>query len=203
MFVAKILGICGSPRKSATYKSLEIAVEAALQTEGIEAEIVALKGKTIKPCNHCDYCKKEKVLCPIKDSMEELYPKILQADAFIFASPVYCMNITPQMHAFFTRWRPLHHVMSGAVKNKLAAAIAVGGTRNGGQEMTINSIIHVAMTRGLIFIGNEIGNYSGAMIWSKDQGSDGVEADLVGVESLNKLGNRVAEIALILEKGKR
>ncbi|MEW6623366.1 MAG: flavodoxin family protein [Bacillota bacterium] len=201
--MAKILGICGSPRKSSTYRSLEIAIDFALKHENVEAEIIALRGKTVKPCNHCDRCKKEKILCPIKDEMAAIYPKIIEADAFIFASPVYCMNITPQMHAFFTRWRPLHHAMNGIVKNKLAAAIAVGGTRNGGQEMAINAMIHVAMTRGLIFIGNEPGNYSGGMVWSKDQGADGVEADLVGVESLKKLGNRVAEIAIILEKGKK
>jgi len=201
--MAKILGVSGSPRRSATYRSLEIALEAAKQKEGIETEIISLHGKNIKPCYHCDLCKKKKVLCHIEDYMLELYPKLKEADAFIFASPVYAMNITPQLHSLFSRMRPLHEIKGGALRNKLASGIAVGGTRNGGQELTINAIIHACLTRGMIFVGNEPGNYSGAMVWSKDQGAKGVEEDKVGFESIKNLGNRLAEIALIMEAGKK
>ena len=199
--MAKILGISGSPRKSATYHSLKIALQAAQQRDGIETEIIALNGKNIDPCNHCDLCKKKKILCHIEDYMLELYPKLKEADGFIFASPVYAMNITPQLHSFFSRMRPLHEIKGGVLRNKLSCGIAVGGTRNGGQEMTINAITHACLTRGMIIVGNEPGNYSGAMVWSKDKGSTGVEEDEVGLASIKNLGYRFAEIVLIMEAG--
>lgn len=201
--MAKILGISGSPRKSATYRSLELALEAAKQNNSIQTEIISLSGKNLKPCNHCNWCKRENKLCRIEDYMKEMYPKIIEADAFIFASPVYVMNVTPQLHALFTRMRPLMKPKGGILRNKIVSGIAVGGVRNGGQEITINAIAHAAYTRGMIFVGNEPGNYSGAMIWSKDQGAKGVEEDNINVESLQNLGARLAEVVLLFEMGKK
>ncbi len=197
--MVKILGISGSPRKLSTYHALEIALKAAASKEGVETELISLKGKKIEPCHHCNYCKKNDSLCYIDDYMKELYPKLEEADAFIFASPVYVMNITPQLQALFSRLRPIHKIKGGSLRNKLAAGIAVGGTRNGGQEITLSAIIHSCLARGIIFVGNEPGNYSGAMVWSKDQGAKGVDHDVIGYESLKNLGNRLAEVALIMD----
>lgn len=196
--MVKILGISGSPRKASTYHALEIALQAAASKGGVETELISLKGKKIEPCRHCNYCKKNDSLCCIDDYMKELYPKIEEADAFIFASPVYLMNISPHLQALFSRLRPLHKNKGGSLRDKLAAGIAVGGTRNGGQETTLSAIIHSCLAKGIIFIGNKPGNYSGAMLWSKDQGAKGVDHDVIGCESLKNLGNRLAEVALIM-----
>ena len=197
----KLLGVSGSPRKSATRRALQIALEEAERVYGnrIEVEMISLHGKKIAPCNHCNYCKKNDSLCVIDDAMTELYGKISEADSFLFASPVYAMNVTPQLHAFFSRMRPLHKIKGGVLRNKLGAGIAVGGTRNGGQEQTINSIINACLTRGIIYVGGEPGNYSGAMVCSRDNGPAGVEEDEVGMESLKNMGARIAEVTLMFD----
>jgi multimeric flavodoxin WrbA len=194
-----ILGINGSPRKSATYRSLEIALAAAEASAALKTVIVSLHGKTIKPCIHCNHCKNSTPgHCPIKDYMQELYPVLRDADAYLFASPVYVMNVTPQIHAMFSRMRALHN--SGAFRNKPAAAIAVGAGRNGGQELVINAIFHAAITRGMLFVGNEPDGYhhSGGSVWSKDLGAQGVDIDETGLESITLLGKRLAEITCLL-----
>jgi len=197
----KILGVSGSPRKSSTLRALEIALGEAQHRydDRVETELVSLHGKKLAPCNHCNYCKRNDSLCVIDDAMTELYEKIAEADSFLFASPVYAMNITPQMHAFFTRMRPLHKVKGGALRNKLAGGIAVGGTRNGGQEQTINAIINACLTRGMIYVGGEPGDYSGAMVWSKDNGPEGVEQDEEGLDALLCMGARIAEVTLMCD----
>lgn len=199
--MVNILGISGSPRKAATYHCVELALEAATGENSV-IELIALHGKVIKPCVHCDRCLRERILCHKKDFMVELYPKLMWADAIIVGSPVYAMNMTPQLSAFFSRWRPLHHVKRGVMRNKLFAGIAVGGKRNGGQEMTVSAMAHAAFARGLIVIGNEPGFYSGGMVWSRDNGYQGVEEDEIGKDSVIQLGKRVAEIARIMELGR-
>ena len=200
--MAKILGLNGSPRKAATYRSVEIALAAAAEMDGITTEMVSLHNLKIRPCNQCDWCKRNQSLCHYDDDMQALYPKIMEADAFIVGSPVYAMSITPQLQAFISRWRPLFHVTKNAVRNKLSAAIAVGGARNGGQELTVSTISHAMQARGLIVVGNESGYYSGAMVWSKDGGASGAEQDEHGMQGARSLGRRLAEIALIMEAGR-
>ena len=202
----KVLGVSGSPRKSSTYKATEIALEAC-SNEDVETDIISLKEYNIKPCFHCNYCKKndsdKSRICVIDDDMEDLYDKLISYDGFIFASPVYAMNITPQLHSFFTRFRPLHEIKGGVMRNKLAVGIAVGGTRNGGQESTLIAIANACWTRGIIYLGNEPGNYSGAMVWSKDNGEKGVVDDTTGYESLVNIGERIGKLTKIFFEGKK
>ena len=198
-----ILGICGSPRKASTYHALEITLQAAASTGRVTTEMISLYNKVVQPCNQCDGCKKpgRQELCRIKDDMADIYPRLTGADAIIFASPVYSMNMTPQLDALFSRMRPFFQLKGGALRNKLASAIAVGGSRNGGQESTVMAICHACLSRGLIFVGNEPGNYSGAMVWSNDRGAKGVDEDVSGCESLKNLGSRFAEVAGIMKAG--
>ena len=59
---------------------------------------------------------------------------------FVIASSVYVFNASPQLGAFFSRMRPLFHIAKTSLRDKFGVAIAVGGTRNGGQEATGTTI---------------------------------------------------------------
>ncbi len=201
--MAKILGICGSPLKGTTEYVLRTALEAAGELPGIETELMTLRGKKIAPCNACNYCREHKSMCIIKDDMQELFEKFVAADAFIIGSPVYVHTVTPQLMAFFSRMRPIHHVFPGAVRNKFGAAIAVGGTRNGGEEFTVNTIIHLMMTRGLNIVSNEVGGYIGGKVWSQDKKNFTAEDDVIGMKTVTDLARKLAEAALIFEAGKK
>jgi multimeric flavodoxin WrbA len=197
-----ILGIAGSPRHGATEYCIKEAPMAAKEesTGGvhIETEMISLARKKISFCIHCDRCLREKSLCHLKDDMQEFYPLIIKAQGFVIASPVYNMNVSAQLQAFFNRWRPIYHLNPEGVRGKVGGAIAIGGTRNGGQEMAVSAIVHHYLTRGMIVVGPEPGYYSGGMVWSQDRKEEGCLGDQRGMDSVRQVGRRVAEVAKAL-----
>ena len=200
--MAKILGISGSPRKSSTEYALKEALKSIEDKEGIETELMTLRGKKIAPCNGCGYCKKNKTWCCLKDDFQELLDEFITADAYLIGSPVYVYGVTPQLSAFFSRMRPLFHVYPELMRNKLGSAFAVGGTRNGGEEIAVMNIHNMMMARGINIICNEVYGYAGGYIWSKDQGESGVDEDEIGMSGLKKLANKLADMTIIQEYGK-
>ncbi len=98
----KILGIIGSYRKKG---NTDTAVQTVLeQTKqfGAEVEIIYLKDYQIKDCIGCEGCK-DTFKCVIKDDMQKLYPKIIEADAIVIGSPTYFYNVTGVIKNFIDR----------------------------------------------------------------------------------------------------
>lgn len=200
----KIAGLCGSPTKGATEYVLEKALATIEEYEpSIETELITLRGKKIAPCNDCGFCKREKTWCIIKDDMQELFDKLLDADGIIIASPVYVMAATPQLHAFCSRMRPAMHCFPELLRNKFAAAVAVGGSRNGGQETTVSDIINLFASRAINIVSNEVGGYTGGKVWSMDRRAEGAAEDILGMDTVTQLAKKLAEVCLIYDLGKK
>jgi multimeric flavodoxin WrbA len=121
----KVLGISGSPRKegkSGTYKLVKTVVE----NTGCEYEIVSLRGKQISGCIACLGCAKDNV-CKVKDDLEPLREKLVEADAFVIGGPNYFSTLNVLTHAFFERWFQFRHQAGSTMWGKLAVAVGVGG----------------------------------------------------------------------------
>jgi len=200
--MVKIVALSGSPRAGATEYALQEALKTIEEPGKVEVEFLTIRGKKISPCTGCDYCKKNKTWCVIRDDFKELFDKILEADAVILGSPVYVFGAVPQITAFFSRMRPAHHTCPGILNNKLGASIAVGGTRNGGQEMTVNTLNNLMLSRGFNIVSNITGGYIGAFVWSKDQKAAGSQADEIGMNGVKSLAKKLAETAYIYKAGK-
>lgn len=198
----KILGICGSPRKGATLYALEQALEEAKKIPEIETEIWSVRGKKIGYCVHCDACMRKKIMCIIKDDLQELEAKIVEADAIIVASPVYDMNVSAQLQAVFNRLRPIYIVYPGMLQNKIGAAISTGGTRHGGQEIVNMNILNFFLMHEMLAFGGLGGCYNGGTVWSRDKKEQGVIEDEVGLDGVKRLGLGVAEAALAAKYGR-
>ena len=100
----KIIIIKGSPRKSGNSAALAEQVAAGAQAAGAEVESIYLHGLDIQPCDACEACQGAADLdCIIDDDMQTLYPKIRQADAIVYASPIYWFNLSAQMKLFIDR----------------------------------------------------------------------------------------------------
>lgn len=194
--MVKILGICGSPRKKSTYAALEEALKAAREEGDVETEIVELRGRKINYCIHCNKCLKDNMPnCTVySDGMDELYEKVYNCDAMLVASPVYEMNITAQLAAFFNRFRPTWVMLKNDpffFSRKVGAAIAVGGTRNGGQESAINGILGFYHTQGFTVCNGGGRSYNGASLWNAGDGSGTME-DEYGMEKARFVGKKLA-----------
>lgn len=119
----KILGLSFSPRAQGnTEILLGEALDAARQ-EGAETELYSIAAKNIKPCDGCWGCRKNGE-CHIKDDMQELYAKLLEADGIIFGTPVYFYNMTGQGKTVIDRTIAL----GGRMANKVGGVIAVAGS---------------------------------------------------------------------------
>lgn len=199
--MAKILGICGSPRKGATEYAVQEALKAAQQIPGTEIDYWSVRGKKIGPCVHCDACIRKETMCIIKDDIQELEQKILEADGFIIGSPVYDMNISAQLTAVFNRLRPMYLVHPGKLQNKVGACITTGGTRYGGQELAKLPIINFFLMHEMLVSGGLGGCYIGGTIWSKDGKAKGAEEDTTGMDTIKRLGLGVAEAVMVSKYG--
>lgn len=98
----KVLGIVGSRRKNGNTACLVQEALNEVQCEEIETEMIFLGDYNIRGCIGCEGCK-DTYKCVIKDDMQKLYPRILEADAIIMGSPTYFYNITSDMKAFIER----------------------------------------------------------------------------------------------------
>ncbi len=194
-----ILGICGSPRKKATFHVLSYALQ-ELEEKGFETELFTVRGKKINFCIHCDHCLKAKE-CIFDDDMVELYDKIEDSEGLILASPVYNSGISAQLKAVMDRTRALFARNPDALKRKAGMGIAVGGDRMGGQEIALLQIHSYLILNGAIPVsGGFFGANLGATFWSRDT-LEGVVEDEEGFRSLRKTLKRF--VSHINEYGSR
>jgi len=189
--MVKIIGIVGSPRKNSnTGYLVEKALESAKES-GAEVEIYNLGEMKVEPCNACDICKLTGE-CPKDDDINDVLSKLKDAHGIIIGSPVYFGNVSAQLKIFIDRSRPLRSDFK--LKNKVCGAIAVGASRNGGQETTCAAIHDFLLIQDCIVVsdGDPTAHYGGT-------GAGGpagvVEDDEVGIETSKNLGKRVAELA--------
>jgi len=130
----KVLGIMGSPRRqSNTEILLDKALEGAREA-GAEVEKVLASKLKISPCLEIYACRKDGD-CAIKDDMQLLYKKLLEADHIIFASPIFFYGVTSQAKALVDRCQALwvrKHVLDMGKEDKRVRRgifISVGATR--------------------------------------------------------------------------
>ncbi|MCJ7576463.1 MAG: flavodoxin family protein [Dehalococcoidia bacterium] len=130
----KVLGIMGSPRRqSNTEILLDKALEGAREA-GAEVEKVLVSKLKISPCLEIYACRKDGN-CAIKDDMQLLYKKLLEADHVIFASPMFFYGVTSQAKAMIDRCQALwvrKHVLGMGKEDKRERRglfISVGATR--------------------------------------------------------------------------
>jgi len=186
-----ILGLCGSPRAMTTEYVLRAAL-GMLKEKGFETVFWGVRGKKIGFCIHCDHCLKEGG-CIIDDDVQELYPLLREAEALVFATPVYNGGVSAQIKAVMDRTRALLAQDRDALRGKPGIAIAVGGDRIGGQELALQQIqTYLTLNGAIPLSGGFFGANLGASLWSKDSMA-GIKEDDEGMRSMRKTVNRLME----------
>lgn len=198
----KIIGIAGSPRHGKSSKFLLERCFAALETEAeergqtITTEIVDLAGMKFNGCIACNLCKKD-LQCSQKDDFQPMLEKFADPElaGIVVSTPVYMGSMTAQTKAFLDR--TVAHRRNGFLfRDKLGGVIAVGGSRNGGQELTIQGVHAAMMIHDMIIVGD--GGHFGGISWGNHP--EGYEEDNIGLDTAIKLGERMAQVALNLNK---
>jgi multimeric flavodoxin WrbA len=100
----KLIIVKGSPRENGNSAILAAQVAAAAEAAGAAVESFYLHGMDIQPCDACDFCQgAAEIGCVIEDDMQILYPKIKEADAILYASPIYWFTVSAQLKLFMDR----------------------------------------------------------------------------------------------------
>ncbi len=197
----KIIGISASPRKNQSTCCMleqcldEVKLAADASGKSIDVETIDLVDLKIHGCISCDACKKG-LICSQDDDFRQLIPKLADPEVLgiIVASPVYMGCMSSQAKAFIDR-SVLFRRNGFMFRNKLGGAIAVGGSRNGGQELTIQAIHAGMMIHDMIIVGD--GDHFGGAAWGKHP--DGYKADSTGITTARNLGKRMVEIAKMMQ----
>jgi multimeric flavodoxin WrbA len=100
--MSRILGIMGSPRRSGNTHIMVSRILDSAKQHGAETELVFLGDLSIRQCDGCHVCWKTGK-CAKNDDMQGLYPKLIEADAIVFGTPVYWYGPTAIMKAFIDR----------------------------------------------------------------------------------------------------
>jgi multimeric flavodoxin WrbA len=106
-----VLAINSSPRgegQSKTELMLNHLVN-GMREAGAEVEVVELRKKKVNNCIGCFTCwTKTPGVCIHKDDMtNELYPKWLESDLVVYATPLYHFTVNATMKAFIERTLPV------------------------------------------------------------------------------------------------
>jgi multimeric flavodoxin WrbA len=104
-----------------------VELMAAAEKGGAETELITLKDKMLRYVMVVWHAKKTNA-CHIKDDMQEIYGKILSADAVVLGSPTYMDAPTSLAMNFTHRMYPLY----GKINGKQLASVVVGQV--GGNE---------------------------------------------------------------------
>lgn len=199
----KIVGINCSPRKNqTTQKSMEICLDAARgESDKIKTKIIELADLNIHGCLGCGYCKKQ-LQCKQEDDFSSLIPVLSDETitGIIVGTPVYLGMMTSQCKAFLDR-TVIFRRNGFLFRNKIGAVLAVGGVRNGGQELTIQAVQAAFMCHDIVCVSDGLDtSHFGATLFSGGQG--GLNADSFGLRTAKNLGRRVARLAILLHHSK-
>jgi len=130
----KVIMINSSPHQhGCTYTALREAAE-ELARQGIESEILHIGSAAIRGCIACGFCRKND-RCVHDDLINEIAPKLIEADGLIFGSPVYYAGISGQLKSFMDR---LFYSYGKKLAYKPAAAVV--SARRGGCSATFDDI---------------------------------------------------------------
>lgn len=192
----KIVGICCSPRKGKTsLAALQACLEAAKAVDPrIEVEAIELAGLKIdgsiaagRPLEAGEVDDFPQVATKVSD------PSVA---ALIIATPVYFGNMTYLCKAFLDRCFAFRK-NNFALSDKVGGVLAVGGVRNGGQELTVQSVQNALLCQEMIIVGDGRPTaHTGGTVWNP--GTDDVSKDEFGLSTARNLGRRVAQVALKL-----
>ncbi len=94
--------ISSSPRVGGNSETLAKEFERGAKEAGNIVEFIALREYNLKYCTACYSCHKTGK-CILDDRMNEIYEKLLKADAIVFATPVYFYSMCGQLKVFIDR----------------------------------------------------------------------------------------------------
>ena len=130
----KVLMLNGSPKANGnTATALNVMAE-TFREEGVEVEIVHVGNQPIRGCIACGKCYSQGK-CVFDDLVNEVIPKLEEADGLVLGSPVYYASANATLMAFVQR---LFYCSRVNKTMKVGASVVVA--RRGGLSATYDEL---------------------------------------------------------------
>lgn len=177
----KVVGIVGSLRQNGNTEYLMKRALDRFAAQGLETELIHLRGKKINPCLGCMECR-QKGGCVQKDDMQGIFEKMIDADGILVGSPVYFSSAVPQVMALLGRAGYEARAAGRTFAGKVGAPIVVA--RRAGQNLTFAQLLMWYFINGMVIPGSSYWNVavagaSGARDAEKDTEGLGTIDDFV------------------------
>lgn len=177
----KILILNGTYHPDGTTAELARSFMEVARANGAEVDMIMLRDRTIGYCINCLKCygfTGDGISpCSLKDGMDEIIPRIVEADGILFASPVHNGFVTGLMTVFWERlsWRVARpgepFLNFGSIKSRInnkvrafGAIVSAGGMPEYlGKKFCNDGTPWLKSNAPLVLHGEWIGNmYAGA-----------------------------------------
>jgi len=162
----KVLAIVSSPRVNGNTDMMVDSFLKGARDAMHRTEKIYLRDFHIEFCRGCGVCSSTRH-CVIKDDMERLIDKLVDADVIVFSTPVYFYSMCGQMKTFIDRLMPVYNELSGRDFYFIVAA----ADSDGSIESTMQALygftdcIENALVRGKLYGG---GNWHKGDVIGKD-----------------------------------
>ena len=178
----KVIAINGSARKDGNTAILIKTVFEELEKENISCEMIQLGGKPVRSCMVCGKCfeNKDNQCANKTDKFNDIFSKMLKADAIILGSPTYFAAISADLKALIERAGYVAIANNNAFAGKIGAAVVA--VRRGGATHAFDTINHMFQMSRMVIPGSTYWN----MGFGLDKGE--VLEDKEGLANMRHLG---------------
>ena len=186
----KVLMLNGSPHANG---NTAIALEEMAKTfreEGVEVELIQVGHLPIRGCIGCGQCFKQGK-CVIDDLVNEVAPKLAEADGLVLGSPVYYASANATLMAFVQR---LFYSTRFPKTMKVGAAVTIA--RRGGCSATFDELNKYFTISGMPVASSQYWN-------SVHGGAPGeAEKDEEGMQTMRTLARNMSFLMKSIALGK-
>lgn len=112
----KLVVITGSPHQNGTSALLAERFIQGAEEAGHQICRFDAARECVHPCIGCDVCQCGARPCVFRDAMQDLYPRLEEADMVVFVSPLYYHAVCSQLKMVIDRFHGIDDRLRGADK---------------------------------------------------------------------------------------
>lgn len=187
------LAINGSPRKGGNTEQLLNEVLGQLDSGAWETEVVKVGGTAIRGCIACQKCfEKKDNSCAIEgDGFNEVFAKMVKADAILFGSPTYFADVSADLKALLERAGYVAIANGGSLAGKVGAGVVA--VRRAGSIHAFNTINHTMHLSQMVMTGSTYWNLG----IGREKGD--IQSDGEGLNNMRHLGKVIDWLCKTME----
>ena len=179
--MAKVILLNGSPRANGCTATALQEMARTFEAEGIGAEIIQVGSKDIRGCVACGGCRKLG-RCVFDDLVNEVAPKLAEANGLVIGSPVYYASPNGTILSFMDRL----FYSTGSIDKHMKVGAAVVSCRRGGNTASFDVLNKYFTISGMPI--------ASSTYWNQVHGftAEDVKKDLEGLQTMRNLARNMA-----------